>query len=134
MRYKKEKKNQNQAKSKVMTFCSWNMEAFQRNAGKQSEYEDLKATASPNTCTNLSERFKFDYFKREKLNDAFCFGLGIGRPAVDNFTLGNDAVVDRRGGVEGQANGRTSKSGEEIFDKMKLQEIVNNNDEEKWKS
>lgn len=90
------------------------MEAFQRNAGKQSEYEDLKATASPNTCTNLSERFKFDYFKREKLNDAFCFGLGIGRPAVDNFTLGNDAVVDRRGGVEGQANGRTSKSGEEI--------------------
>ena len=36
-------------KKEILTFCSWQQEASQRNSEKQSENEDLKAKELPNT-------------------------------------------------------------------------------------
>lgn len=43
---------------------------------------------------------------------------------MENFTLGNDVVVEGARGIEGQANGGPTKSGEEILKEVEFQEVV----------
>lgn len=45
-------------------------------------------------------------------------------PGMENPALGNDAMVDRGGGIVGQANGAASEAIEEVLEEMEFEEMV----------
>lgn len=52
---------------------------------------------------------------------------GVG--TVKDPALGNDGVVEFAGGVEGEVNGGARETGEEIFEEVDFEEIVDEGDE-----